>query len=90
MISGLWGLVNNAGIISPMGPYHWLTREDITNVIEVNLIGTIEVTNMLYPLLRTARGRVVNVSSSVAIFPTTGTIYAVSKAGIEAFSDNIR
>ena len=82
--------MNNAGIISPMGPYHWLDRTDIIKVLQVNLIGAIEVTNVLYPLLRTARGRVVNVSSAVAIFPSTGTIYAASKAAIEAFSDNIR
>ena len=89
-VSGLWGLVNNAGIICPMGPFHWLTRDDLTNVLNVNLLGAIEMTNMLYPLLRTAKGRVVNVSSAVALFPTAGTIYSVSKAGIEAFSDNIR
>jgi short-subunit dehydrogenase involved in D-alanine esterification of teichoic acids len=67
-----------------------LTRDDLTNVLNVNLLGAIEMTNMLYPLLRTAKGRVVNVSSPVALFPTAGTIYSVSKAGIEAFSDNIR
>ncbi|XP_022099537.1 retinol dehydrogenase 7-like [Acanthaster planci] len=87
---GLWGLVNNAGIISPLGPYHWLNREDISKVLQVNLIGAIEVTNMLYPLIRVAGGRIVNVSSAVALFPSSGTIYTASKAGIEAFSDNIR
>ena len=86
----MWGLVNNAGIISPLGPYHWLNREDILKVLQVNLVGTIEVTNALYPLIRVARGRVVNVSSAVALFPSSGTIYTASKAGIEAFSDNIR
>ncbi|XP_038053254.1 short-chain dehydrogenase/reductase family 9C member 7-like isoform X2 [Patiria miniata] len=86
----LWGLVNNAGIISPLGPYHWLNRDDIVKVLQVNLVGAIEVTNTLYPLIRAARGRIVNVSSAVALFPSSGTIYTASKAAIEAFSDNIR
>ncbi|XP_022099538.1 retinol dehydrogenase 3-like [Acanthaster planci] len=87
---GLWGLVNNAGIISALGLPHWHTRQEVTNVMEVNLLGTIDVTNTFFPLVREARGRVVNVSSGVALFPTAGSYYAVSKAGVEAYSDFIR
>uniref|UniRef100_A0A8B9WDP7 Retinol dehydrogenase 16 n=1 Tax=Bos mutus grunniens TaxID=30521 RepID=A0A8B9WDP7_BOSMU len=48
----LWGLVNNAGICTPMAPNQWLTKQDFVKILEVNLLGVID-----------ARGRVVNVSS---------------------------
>ncbi|NXQ65026.1 RDH16 dehydrogenase, partial [Anthoscopus minutus] len=60
---GLWGLVNNAGIIIPTAPNEWLTKEDFVKVLDVNLVGLVEVTLSLLPLVRRARGRVVNVSS---------------------------
>ncbi|XP_038053420.1 retinol dehydrogenase 7-like isoform X2 [Patiria miniata] len=87
---GLWGLVNNAGIISAMGLPHWHSRQEVSHVMEVNLLGTIDVTNTFFPLVREAKGRVVNVSSGLALFPTAGSYYAVSKAGVEAYSDFIR
>ncbi|NWS93292.1 RDH16 dehydrogenase, partial [Toxostoma redivivum] len=60
---GLWGLVNNAGIAIPTAPNEWLTKEDFVKVLNVNLVGLVEVTLSLLPLLRRARGRVVNVAS---------------------------
>ncbi|NXN62648.1 RDH16 dehydrogenase, partial [Rynchops niger] len=60
---GLWGLVNNAGIVVPTAPNEWLTKDDFVKVLDVNLVGLIEVTLSLLPLIRRARGRVVNVAS---------------------------
>ncbi|NXU33356.1 RDH16 dehydrogenase, partial [Thalassarche chlororhynchos] len=60
---GLWGLVNNAGTAIPTGPNEWLTKDDFVKVLDVNLVGLIEVTLSLLPLVRQARGRVVNVAS---------------------------
>ncbi|KAG6936457.1 retinol dehydrogenase 16 (all-trans) [Chelydra serpentina] len=57
---GLWGLVNNAGIAIPFAPNEWLTKDDFVKVLEVNLIGLIEVTLSVLPLVKRARGRVVN------------------------------
>ncbi|XP_071805725.1 retinol dehydrogenase 7-like [Asterias amurensis] len=88
--TGLWGLINNAGINGPIGCYDWLKRDEITRVLEVNLVGSIEVANVFFPLIRKAQGRIVNMSSMVGIFPTVSMVYALSKAGVEAFSDNIR
>ncbi|KAF6726749.1 Retinol dehydrogenase 3 [Oryzias melastigma] len=58
---GLWGLVNNAGRATPIGPTDWMELEDFTKVLDVNLIGLIDVTLQFIPLLKKARGRVVNV-----------------------------
>ncbi|XP_003217014.2 retinol dehydrogenase 7 [Anolis carolinensis] len=87
---GLWGLVNNAGIGFPVAPNEWLTKDDFTKVINVNLLGLIDVTLHLLPLVRAARGRVVNVASSVGRVTVTGGGYSPSKYGVEAFSDSLR
>ncbi|XP_004601678.2 retinol dehydrogenase 16-like [Sorex araneus] len=88
--TGLWGLVNNAGISVPTAPNEWLTKQDFMKILDVNLLGVIEVTLSLLPLLRKARGRVVNVSSILGRLSIFGGGYCISKYGIEAFSDSLR
>ncbi|XP_023978772.1 retinol dehydrogenase 16-like [Physeter macrocephalus] len=61
---GLWGLVNKAGISMPTAPNEWLTKENFMKILDVNLLGVIEVTLSLLPLVRKARGHVVNISSA--------------------------
>ncbi|XP_008826604.1 short-chain dehydrogenase/reductase family 9C member 7 isoform X2 [Nannospalax galili] len=87
---GLWALVNNAGVGLPSGPNEWLTKEDFVKVINVNLVGLIEVTLNMLPMVKKARGRVVNMSSSGGRVALIGGGYCVSKFGVEAFSDSIR
>ena len=60
--SGLWGLVNNAGITA-IGPIEWLPLEKYKRLADVNLWGMIEVTKTFLPLVKNAQGRVVNFSS---------------------------
>ncbi|NXQ34650.1 RDH16 dehydrogenase, partial [Alaudala cheleensis] len=87
---GLWGLVNNAGIAIPTAPNEWLTKEDFVKVLDVNLLGLVEVTLSLLPLIRRARGRVVNVASVMGRVSFFGGGYCISKYGVEAFSDSLR
>ncbi|XP_071330256.1 retinol dehydrogenase 1 [Trachinotus anak] len=87
---GLWGLVNNAGRSIPIGPTEWMQLEDFTKVLDVNLIGVIEVTLQFLPLLKKAQGRVVNVASILGRLSLTGGGYCLSKYGVEAFSDSLR
>ncbi|KTF93077.1 hypothetical protein cypCar_00007595 [Cyprinus carpio] len=87
---GLWGLVNNAGISVPIGPMEWMQLEDFKKVLDVNLIGLIEVTLKFLPLLKKARGRVVNVASILGRVSLIGGGYCLSKYGVEAFSDSLR
>ncbi|XP_060616927.2 retinol dehydrogenase 7-like [Anolis sagrei] len=87
---GLWGLVNNAGIGGSSGPNEWLTKDDFAKVINVNLLGLIDVTLHLLPLVRAARGRIVNVASSFGRVTCIGGGYSPSKYGVEAFSDSLR
>ncbi|NXF41256.1 RDH16 dehydrogenase, partial [Nyctibius bracteatus] len=87
---GLWGLVNNAGIAIPTAPNEWLTKDDFVKVLDVNLVGLVEVTLSLLPLVRQARGRVVNVASVMGRLSFFGGGYCISKFGVEAFSDSLR
>uniref|UniRef100_A0A8C6DXG2 Retinol dehydrogenase 16 n=1 Tax=Moschus moschiferus TaxID=68415 RepID=A0A8C6DXG2_MOSMO len=87
---GLWGLVNNAGICTPTAPNEWLTKQDFVKILDVNLLGVIDVTLSLLPLVRKARGRVVNVSSVLGRVVLNGGGYSISKYGVEAFSDSLR
>uniref|UniRef100_A0A8C5UIK8 RDH16 dehydrogenase n=1 Tax=Malurus cyaneus samueli TaxID=2593467 RepID=A0A8C5UIK8_9PASS len=62
----------------------------IAKVLDVNLLGLVEVTLSLLPLLRRARGRVVNVASVMGRLSFFGGGYCLSKFGVEAFSDSLR
>jgi NAD(P)-dependent dehydrogenase (short-subunit alcohol dehydrogenase family) len=87
---GLAGLVNNAGV-AITGPLEYLPVEELRTQLEVNLVAQVAVTQAFLPALRTARGRIVNVSSiggRIAL-PMAGP-YAASKFGLEAVSDSLR
>ncbi|XP_022427505.1 17-beta-hydroxysteroid dehydrogenase type 6 [Monodon monoceros] len=87
---GLWGLVNNAGIFHPHGYTEWLKIEAYMDTLKVNLIGLIEVTLSMLPLVRRAQGRIVNVSSILGRIAFFGGVYSSTKYGVEAFSDILR
>lgn len=60
----------------------------VTETIEANLVGTINMCRAVLPLMIVqGEGAVVNMSSTAARFPTPGlSVYAASKAGVEAFT----
>ncbi len=87
---GLYGLFNNAGV-GITAPLELVPVEALRRQLEVNLIGHFAVTQALLPLIRQARGRIVN-NSSVAgrvALPGMGP-YSMSKFALEAFTDTLR
>ena len=62
--TGLWGLVNNAGILKTL-PIEWTPLDTFKRIADVNLWGMIDVTKTFLPLVKKARGRVVNFSSGI-------------------------
>ncbi|KAH9508454.1 Retinol dehydrogenase 7 [Bulinus truncatus] len=87
---GLWGLVNNAGTLGHVSISEVLTREDYQKVLDVNLLGLVETTRCFLPLVRKAKGRVVNMSSVGGRVSLMGGGYCLSKHGVEAFSNVLR
>jgi NAD(P)-dependent dehydrogenase (short-subunit alcohol dehydrogenase family) len=86
----LAGLVNNAGI-AVSGPLEFMPMDEFRRQLDVNVVGQVAVTQAFLPLLRSSRGRVVNISSiggRVAL-PLLGP-YAASKFALEAVSDALR
>ena len=73
-------LVNNAAIY-PKGDLLTAPVEDVTAVIETNLLGPIRLTRALAPALRSAQGALVNVGS-VLSWLAVGKAHSVSKAGL--------
>ena len=60
--AGLWGVVNNAGI-GCVAELEMTSEKLFRKVLDVNLLGLINVTKTFLPLIRLAKGRVVNMSS---------------------------
>uniref|UniRef100_A0A8C7X5C8 Zgc:113142 n=1 Tax=Oryzias sinensis TaxID=183150 RepID=A0A8C7X5C8_9TELE len=90
LLSGLWAIVNNAGI-SDWAEIEWSSVEDFRHMADVNLFGSIQTTIAFLPLVRAAKGRVVFVSSIFAFFHCLNMgAYSVSKRGLEAFADCLR
>jgi NAD(P)-dependent dehydrogenase (short-subunit alcohol dehydrogenase family) len=56
------GVVNNAGI-AQAGPADWVSLERFKDVADVTLWGLIDVTKTFLPLVKKAKGRIVNVTS---------------------------
>lgn len=88
--AGLAGLVNNAGIVVS-GPLEFLPIETLRRQIEINVIGQVAVTQAMLPLLRLARGRIVNIGS-VSGFVTAPYLgpYSASKFALEAVTNALR
>lgn len=59
-------------------------------MLAVNLMGVIDVTLSVLPLIKKARGRVVNVASVFGRISPFGGPYCVSKYGVESFNDSLR
>ena len=87
---GLAGLVNNAGISVDI-PLECVDIDLLRRQLEVNSVAPVAVTQAFLPLLRRARGRVVNVSSvnGRVASPLSGP-YCMSKFALEAFTDCLR
>jgi NAD(P)-dependent dehydrogenase (short-subunit alcohol dehydrogenase family) len=94
--SRLFGLVNNAGI-AVAGPMLQISADDFRHQFEVNVVGTLCVTQAFAAMLGTdetlsgAPGRIINISSiggRIAL-PFLGP-YAASKHALEGLSESLR
>ncbi|XP_037623371.1 estradiol 17-beta-dehydrogenase 2 isoform X1 [Sebastes umbrosus] len=89
--TGLWGLVNNAGVLlcpvdaelQPMTAYRLC--------MDVNFLSAVKMCQVFLPLLRRSRGRIVNMSSLAGEVPMPRlAAYGASKAALSVFSKVMR
>ncbi|XP_059191700.1 estradiol 17-beta-dehydrogenase 2 [Centropristis striata] len=89
--TGLWGLVNNAGVLlcpidaelQPMTAYK--------RCMDVNFLSAVRMCQVFLPLLRSSKGRIVNVSSMAGEVPMPMfAAYGASKAALSVFSNVMR
>ena len=83
-------LVNNAGITKD-GLIMRMKKEDFESVIDVNLVGTFNVTRNVIPhMIKQKSGRIISLASVVGVCGNAGqTNYSASKAGIIGFTKSL-
>ena len=84
-------LVNNAGIVGPIGPSWEVDLAAWWQTMEVNVLGTVIGAHLVLPeMVRRGRGRIINLASQAGAFrwPLVSA-YSVSKASIVKFTENL-
>lgn len=83
-------LVNNAGITKD-NLLMRMKKEDFEDVINVNLVGTFNITKCAVPyMMKKRNGRIINMASVVGISGNAGQAnYSASKAGIIGFTKSL-
>lgn len=85
------GLINNAGIIQPFLPVGELDDTAIRRVLDVNLMGTLDMVRAFLPLLvARPEAHLANVSSMGGFFPFPGqSVYGASKAAVKILTEGL-
>lgn len=81
-------LVNNAGIIDPIGNLHELDAAERDNLLTINISGVMNFTQAVIPsMLAAGEGVIVNLSSGAALNPNAGwSAYCTSKAAVHMYT----
>ncbi|PKK82969.1 MAG: hypothetical protein CVT49_10925 [candidate division Zixibacteria bacterium HGW-Zixibacteria-1] len=87
--TGLYGLVNNAGL-GELGMIPSWTDEEVLNIFNVNVFGPYRMTNAFLPLLLESKGRIVNIGSQggVITYKYYGP-YTMTKHALEAYTTTL-
>ena len=84
-------LINNAGVLDPMGKVWEADPEQAGRLFDINLSGAYYCMRSVLPdMVQRGRGVIVNVSSGAAISAAQGwSAYAASKAGLDHLTRNV-
>jgi len=86
----LIALVNNAGTARNF-PIEFHDVNDARYLFEINYFGLMQLTQLLLPMLRQSKGRIINISSVAGVISTTlNGVYSSTKFAVEALSDALR
>lgn len=86
---GLFALVNNAAAHGRGSPMEYVTRQDLETAFGVTAFGTVLLTRALAPVIRQAKGRIVNIGAGRLPLPLLGPGFG-AKFAMEAMSDILR
>lgn len=83
------GLINSAGVFDNF-PFSIFNQKDYKNVIETNLIGTINTCSIFLNLMnKNVHTPIINISSLAAHINNNLTAYTASKSGLEGFTSSL-
>ncbi|CAG5129941.1 unnamed protein product [Candidula unifasciata] len=86
----LWAVVNNAGV-GDYALFEWYPKVQFKKLMDVNFMGMVNVTRTFLPLIRAAKGRIINMSSMAGRTAMPGyTAYSASKFAVIGFSESLR
>lgn len=90
-LAGIDILINNAGFAGPTMPLEAYPIDEWRRVVEINLVGTMNVCRVMIPLLkRNGAGRIVNVASLAGKEGTpNASAYSAAKAGVIALTKSL-
>jgi NAD(P)-dependent dehydrogenase (short-subunit alcohol dehydrogenase family) len=84
---GLYGLVNNAGVVT-IGAVIDTKMEEFDTVMNVNVYGPWRITRAFAPLITGSKGRIANIGSINGVLSSPqASAYSMSKHAMEAFTD---
>lgn len=90
---GIYALINNAGVANiATGVLEGVSLVEVKRLFEINVFGTLRVTQAFLPLLHQyGKARIINLSSGAVRVPVPGAgIYMMTKSAIEAFTKTLR
>ncbi|MEU0794221.1 SDR family NAD(P)-dependent oxidoreductase [Amycolatopsis sp. NPDC005961] len=86
-------LINNAATVAPLGPTADLSPADVLDAFTINAVAVVALSAAaIPPMVERGWGRIVNVSSGLAVRPADmigGTTYVATKAALEAHTINL-
>ncbi|GBM37267.1 D-beta-hydroxybutyrate dehydrogenase, mitochondrial [Araneus ventricosus] len=86
----LWAVVNNAGVRKGFS-MELSSMQDFEDCMDVNALGHVRITKAFLNLLRTSKGRIINVNSISSRMPMPDIIpYCMSKHAAAGFNDCLR
>lgn len=90
-LGGVDALVNNAGVLGPIGPTADVSWCDWEQTLNINLLGTVRMCRAVIPIMKLAkRGKIINLSGGGATNARPQfSAYATSKAAVVRFTETI-
>ena len=84
-------LINNAGIIHPIGPLHQATENEIKKLFETDLLAPIFLTNSLISYFHPEGGRILNITSVAAKEAVPGIVaYCAAKTAFNMWTAGLK